>query len=117
MALRGMRRQDAHPLLHEGWCKRRHVALFQPRGCQERVGSERLRRLRTAYRAAATAGRESGYCTKDRWQTARALTNLGNAMRGWGRAPQEIEMAYRDAAAAGRASGTPEGIRRRRHGH
>ena len=31
-------------------------------------------------------------------------------MKDWGRAPQEIEMAYRDAAAAGRASGTPEGM-------
>ena len=43
-------------------------------------------------------------------ETARALFNLGNTLAGWGREPEEVEAAYRDAAAAGREAATPEGL-------
>ena len=41
---------------------------------------------------------------------ARALFNLGFTLVGWGREPEEVEAAYRDAAAAGREAATLEGL-------
>ena len=43
-------------------------------------------------------------------QKARALYNLGIVFADWGREPEEVETAYRDAAAAGREAATPEGL-------
>ena len=40
---------------------------------------------------------------------ARILVCLGSALADWGRGPQEVEAALREAAEAARESATPEG--------